>query len=90
MRKTPFICLLNAMEYAAQSADPLKEGHRDKRKAVLAYVSDLERRLTTIRAQTLEEAAKVCEGLPRKNHIQPADRRSRMANLCAAAIRAMK
>lgn len=64
MRKTPFICLLNAMEYAAQSADPLKEGHRDKRKAVLAYVSDLERRLAAIRAQTIEECVSAVNAEP--------------------------
>jgi hypothetical protein len=41
---TQFDYLLNAFEHASQSDDPAKLGYSDKRKALIAYVRDLERR----------------------------------------------
>jgi hypothetical protein len=40
-----FIYLLNAMENAAQAANPAKEGYAAKRRAVLEYVEKLEVRV---------------------------------------------
>lgn len=44
-----FEYLLNAMEHAAQSDAPAKEGYADKRRAVLAHVADLTRQLKLVR-----------------------------------------
>jgi hypothetical protein len=43
-KRTQFDYLLNAMEHAAREAHPAKAGYAGKRKALFAYVRELERK----------------------------------------------
>lgn len=69
--RTQFDYLLNAMEHAAREAHPAKAGYAGKRKALFAYVRDLERRVGLSTAvELLEDAREVLEVIV---HDAPAD-----------------
>lgn len=57
--RTQFDYLLNAMERAAQEAHPAKAGYAGKRKALFAYVRDLEARAAVPAVQPQEPVAVV-------------------------------
>lgn len=51
--RTQFDYLLNALELAAQAHNPHMEGYGDKRRALYAYVRELERKAAAYDAQPL-------------------------------------
>jgi hypothetical protein len=58
MTDRTFEYLLNAMESAAQQPTPADHGYADARAAVLAYVADLEQRVT-IATQAIIDATAI-------------------------------
>lgn len=53
--RTQFDYLLNGLEFAAHADDPAKAGYAEKRRALFAYVRDLEVRAAPVQAVRLSE-----------------------------------
>lgn len=64
--KTKFDYLLNAFELASQADKPAEHGYAERRRALFAYVRELEEGQAASRLKALQEAAKLAESMVRR------------------------